>query len=212
MRARLVVALAATLAACPASTARAQVADADPWSPATVAAAEAAVARLGGRRSLALEPSVLAIPGLALGVGGGGSAIVGKVQELRQALSDLGAEETALEVRVELPADVLFDFDEADIRPDAAAALSQLATVIAAYPNGRVELSGHTDARGGDAYNLRLSERRAAAVAAWLVERHGVPAGRLATRGEGETRPVGDNATEEGRQRNRRVEALIHKR
>jgi outer membrane protein OmpA-like peptidoglycan-associated protein len=124
---------------------------------------------------------------------------------------DLGARETALEVRVELPADVLFDFDKADIRADAAAALGKLAQIIAAYPGGSVELSGHTDSQGSDAYNRGLSERRAAAVKAWLVEKHGLDGGRIATRGEGEARPVADNGTEQGRQRNRRVEALIRK-
>jgi outer membrane protein OmpA-like peptidoglycan-associated protein len=185
----------------------------DPWAADTVAAAEAAVARLGpGRGAIRLFASTLAIPALtAIGLGGGGTGIVASVQELRQAMQALGAEETALAVRVELPADVLFDFDKADIRADASEALARLATVIGAYPNGRVELSGHTDSRGADAYNLRLSERRAEAVKAWLVSRHGIDAARLATRGEGEARPVADNGSEAGRQRNRRVEALIHK-
>lgn len=182
-----------------------------PWDPATEAAAEAAVARLGAKRALQVLGPQLRILGLEAGIGGGGTGIVASVQELAAAKRQLGAEETALEVRVELPADVLFDFDRADIRADAADALAKLATIIAAYPQGRVELSGHTDSQGGDAYNMGLSQRRAAAVARWLVSRHGIDASRLQTRGEGETRPVADNGSEQGRQRNRRVEALIHK-
>ena len=186
---------------------------ADPWEAKTVAAAEAAAARLGpDRGAIAIQGKVIEIPGLTpTALGGAGTGIVATVQELRDAMRALGAEETELEVRVELPADVLFDFDKADIREDAADALARLATVVAAYPEGRVELSGHTDAQGADAYNQRLSERRAKAVADWLVERHGVTAARIATRGEGETRPVADNGSDEGRQRNRRVEAIIHK-
>ena len=200
------------IAAAGAGPAAAQPAYLDPWDPATIAAAEAAVARLGPNRgAVGLRAAVLAIPGLALGVGGGSTGLVASVQELEAAKRDLGAQETALEVRVELPADVLFDFDKAEIRADAADALAKLAAIIAAYPNGRAELSGHTDDKGSDAYNQRLSERRAAAVKTWLVERHALDGSRIATRGEGEARPVADNGTDEGRQRNRRVEALIHK-
>ena len=200
------------IAAAGAGPAAAQPAYLDPWDPATIAAAEAAVARLGPNRgAVGLRAAVLAIPGLALGVGGGSTGLVASVQELEAAKRDLGAQETALEVRVELPADVLFDFDKAEIRADAADALAKLAAIIAAYPSGRAELSGHTDDKGSDAYNQRLSERRAAAVKTWLVERHALDGSRIATRGEGEARPVADNGTDEGRQRNRRVEALIHK-
>jgi len=206
-RAPLVWAAAALAAASLA--AEAPYADAD--DPATVAAAEAAVARLGAKRALQVIAAVRAIPGLVVGIGGGGTGIVATVQQLEQAKRDLGAEETALVVRVELPADVLFDFDKADIRADAANALAQLATIIAAYPNGRVELLGHTDSKGDDAYNQRLSERRAQSVASWLAAKHGVDPARLTTRGWGEAKPVADNATDEGRQKNRRVEAIVHK-
>ena len=183
--------------------------DAD--DPAVVNAAEAAVARLGAKRALGIVAAVRTIPGLVVGVGGGGTGIVATVQQLEQAKRDLGAEETALVVRVELPADVLFDFDKADIRSDAATALARLATIIAAYPNGRVELLGHTDSKGDDAYNQRLSERRAQSVGSWLARQHGVDSARLTTRGLGESKPVSDNATDEGRQKNRRVEAIVHK-
>ena len=200
------------IAAAGTAPAAAQPAYIDSWDPATVAAAEAAVARLGPTRgAVGLRASVLAIPGLTLGVGGGATGLVASVQELEAAKRDLGARETALEVRVELPADVLFDFDKAEIRADASDALAKLASIIAAYPQGRAELSGHTDDKGADAYNQRLSERRAAAVKTWLVDRHSLDGSRIATRGEGESRPVADNRTDEGRQRNRRVEALIHK-
>jgi outer membrane protein OmpA-like peptidoglycan-associated protein len=202
-------AVAASLAATVPAAGQPPYADA--WDPAADAAAEAAVARLGAKRALAIRGAVLTINGLAVGVGGGGTGIVATVQQLEQAKRDLGAEETALVVRVELPADVLFDFDKADIRPDAATALAQLATIIAAYPNGRVELLGHTDAKGDDAYNQRLSQRRAQSVASWLGTKHGVDPARLATSGLGEAKPVADNATDEGRQKNRRVEAIVHK-
>lgn len=174
------------------------------WDPAAQAAAEAAAAKLGAKRALDVIPSVLEIRGLQ-------SGIVSTVQEVRQAMQDLGATETDLEVRVELPADVLFDFDKADIRSDAANALGQLATLIRAYPSGSATLEGHTDSKGDDAYNQRLSERRAESVERWLVEREGIDAGRLTPRGWGERKPVASNEDDAGRQRNRRVEVVIRK-
>jgi outer membrane protein OmpA-like peptidoglycan-associated protein len=113
---------------------------------------------------------------------------------------------------VALPADVLFDFDKADVRADAVAALAHLATLIRAYPSGRVDLEGHTDAKGEAAYNQRLSLRRAESVKRWLVEQEGIAADRFITHGLGEARPVAGNEDEAGRQRNRRVEVVIHKR
>jgi outer membrane protein OmpA-like peptidoglycan-associated protein len=211
MRGRLLAGVVLVLAALPALAAETPYAG-GPWDPATEAAAEAAVARLGARRALDLRPVVLAIRGLAGGVAGAGRAIVATVQEVRQAMRALGAEETAVEVRVDLPADVLFDFDKADVRSDAAQALARLATLIRGYPAGRVDIEGHTDAKGDDAYNRRLSERRAESVKRWLVEREAIAAERLATRGAGESRPVADNATDAGRQKNRRVEVVIQKR
>ncbi|HEV3459695.1 MAG TPA: OmpA family protein [Thermoanaerobaculia bacterium] len=183
----------------------------DPWDAATQAAAEAAVARLGTHRALDVERHVLAIQGSEQGIAGARGGITATVQELHQAMQALGATESALEVTVSLPADVLFDFDKAEIRPDAAAALARLATVIRAYPAGRAEIQGHTDAKGNAAYNRALSERRAEAVKRWLVEREKIAADHLATRGFGKSRPVADNGTEAGRQKNRRVEVVVQK-
>ena len=90
-------------------------------------------------------------------------------------------------------------------------ALTHLATVIRGYPTGRVTIEGHTDSKGNDAYNQRLSERRAGSVKSWLVDKEKIAADRITTRGAGETRPVADNSTEAGRQENRRVEVVIQK-
>jgi outer membrane protein OmpA-like peptidoglycan-associated protein len=177
---------------------------AGPWDPATEAAAEAAVARLGARRAIDVKATIVQIAGLTSGV-------TASVQQVKQAMQDLGAKETDLEVHVELPADVLFDFDKADIRPDAASALGNVATIIRAYPRGSAALEGHTDAKGDDAYNQRLSERRAESVGRWLAERERIDAAKLTARGWGERRPVAGNDTDSGRQKNRRVEVVIRK-
>lgn len=184
---------------------------ADPWDPAAVAAAEAAVLRLGAKPFVEIRVTVVDIKGMATGVGGGASGIVATVQQVRQAMQDLGATETPIEVRVDLPADVLFDFDKATIRPDAAQALARLATVIRGFPSARVMLEGHTDAKGNDAYNQSLSLRRAEAVKAWLSGKESIDASKLQTQGFGKSKPVASNDTDEGRQKNRRVVAIIRK-
>jgi OOP family OmpA-OmpF porin len=85
-----------------------------------------------------------------------------------------------------------------------------VAEVIKGYAKRPVRIEGHTDSVASDDYNQKLSERRAGSVRAWLAGK-GVEAGRLTPRGFGETRPVADNGTAEGRQRNRRVEVIIEK-
>jgi outer membrane protein OmpA-like peptidoglycan-associated protein len=128
-------------------------------------------------------------------------------------LSELGARETdAKSIVVDLPADVLFDFDKAVLRPDATPALKKAAELLEGYPDAPVRIVGHTDAKGTDVYNDPLSLRRAQAVAAWLKAQ-----GRSATSvtGAGKRQPVAENAhpdgsdDPDGRQRNRRVEILI---
>jgi outer membrane protein OmpA-like peptidoglycan-associated protein len=183
----------------------------DPWDAVSTAAAEGAVSRLGAKNWLALNPTILRINGLEVAVGGKATSIVGTVQGLQKALRELNAQETSLEVRVELPADVLFDFDKADIRPDAEAALSKVALVIRSYPTSRVRLEGHTDSKGDDRYNQKLSERRAQSVRDWLVQKGKIDAARLIPLGFGETKPVATNDTDEGRQKNRRLDVVIEK-
>ena len=201
--------LAIALVLAPAALA--QKADGDPDSPATQAAAEAAAARLGDKRAQDVRGAVHAISGRVVGIKGLVGGVQATVKDLEAAKKDLNAKESELEVRVELPADVLFDVDKADIRADAARALAQLATVIRAY-SGAVALTGHTDSDGSDAHNLDLSKRRAESVKAWLVARESIPAARLSTTGKGELQPAAPNDTAANKQRNRRVEVVVRKK
>ena len=143
------------------------------------------------------------------------SGLGGNVSGLRGLVSALGGEVRANEIYVALPADTLFDFDKADVLPGAEANLSTLAELIG-KTEGPVRLIGHTDAKGNDAYNQALSERRAAAVQAWL-QAHGVADGRLQAQGRGASEPVAPNQhpdgrdNPDGRAKNRRVEAIIPK-
>lgn len=125
--------------------------------------------------------------------------------------------ETAKEVTIELPADVLFDFDKKDIRPDAALALTEAARILREQAKGPVRVEGHTDSKGAAAYNQTLSQQRANAVKQWLVEKEGLTKINFAIRGFGATRPAAPNANRdgsdnpEGRQRNRRVALVFGK-
>ncbi|MCF5084582.1 OmpA family protein [Pseudomonas gessardii] len=109
-------------------------------------------------------------------------------------------------VRVEL--DVKFDFDKATVKPNSYGDVKNLADFMAQYPATNVEVAGHTDSVGPDAYNQKLSQRRADAVKQVLVK-DGVAPSRITSVGYGESRPVADNATEAGRAVNRRVEASV---
>ncbi len=100
---------------------------------------------------------------------------------------------------------VLFDFDKATLQPVSEPILRQVAALVAPGSDAKLEVQGHTDNVGGDEYNQKLSEARARSVVEWLTS-HGVEAGRLTSRGYGRTQPIADNATVEGRAKNRRVE------
>lgn len=98
-----------------------------------------------------------------------------------------------------------FDTASAKLKPAADAKLQQVVDFASRYPDADLEVTGHTDSVGKDAYNQKLSERRAAAVKEYLVKK-GVAADRITATGYGETRPIADNSTAEGRAVNRRVE------
>ncbi|MDD5390314.1 MAG: OmpA family protein [Gallionellaceae bacterium] len=102
-------------------------------------------------------------------------------------------------------AGVNFDNDEDALRPDSIAILDGAVATLKRYPVFKVEVAGHTDSHGSSAHNLDLSSRRAKAVMDYFIA-HGIAADRLSAKGYGETQPIGNNYTEEGRVKNRRVE------
>ncbi|WP_270935741.1 OmpA family protein [Falsiroseomonas oryzae] len=125
-------------------------------------------------------------------------------------------EETPRATRLTVRNDVLFDFDKAELRPEAAEALGRVAEIIRQRQPRAVRIVGHTDAIGSDAYNQALSERRARSVERWLAGQGGGLPPMQAT-GRGEAEPVASNTAPdgrddpEGRQRNRRVEVLLER-
>jgi outer membrane protein OmpA-like peptidoglycan-associated protein len=143
--------------------------------------------------------------------------LVFRIEDLGSKVQDLQVKETGQEVRIELAADVLFDFDKADILPKAQAALKQAAGIIRDKAKGAVRIEGHTDSKGSDSYNQKLSERRAQAVKTWLTEKEGLGTAEFTIKGFGAKKPVAPNKKPdgsddpEGRQKNRRVEIIFKK-
>lgn len=150
---------------------------------------------------LPIQSKVLEITGVTRGVEG--------------LLKDLGAKVREHEISIELAADVMFDFNKYDIKPEAAQTLQKVAQVIQGYDKGPIVIGGHTDSVGSDQHNLKLSDQRAMSVKTWLVQNGKIPAARISTKGWGETKPVAPNSKPdgsddpEGRQKNRRVEIVI---
>ena len=103
---------------------------------------------------------------------------------------------------------ILFDVNQATIRPESNGVLKEIAEVLKSSSGIRVKIIGHTDSDGADAANLELSKKRSEAVKAALVDTYGVDAASIDTDGKGESQPVGDNKTKEGKAQNRRVEFI----
>jgi OOP family OmpA-OmpF porin len=112
-------------------------------------------------------------------------------------------------LKLSFDASVLFDFNRSELRSEAQARLSEAATRVAAYANASVTVEGHTVNVGTNAYNARLSLARATAVRTFLLSRPELRGRTIAVEGFGPGRPVASNATDDGRQQNRRVEILV---
>lgn len=110
--------------------------------------------------------------------------------------------------KLEFAADAFFDTDKSIVKKEGKAKLDKLASDIAGLDTEVIVCVGHTDSVGSEAYNQKLSERRANAVKSYLVSK-GVDGEKIVTEGKGELQPVADNATKEGRAKNRRVEITV---
>ncbi|MFZ5491127.1 MAG: OmpA family protein [Pseudomonadota bacterium] len=150
-----------------------------------------------------------AAAGAAVGAGIG-KYMQNQEEKLRQQTAGSGVEVSRQgdNVVLNMPSSVTFATDSAQISPSFQATLDQVASTIREYSDTRVRIAGHTDSTGSDTYNQQLSERRAQAVASYLMGR-GVASSRISTIGHGETQPVASNDTPEGRQANRRVEIVL---
>ncbi|MCX7677350.1 MAG: OmpA family protein [Alteraurantiacibacter sp.] len=150
------------------------------------------------------------------GIGAAAGGYIGyrmdeQIRELEEVTAGTGVDVTQTpggdSILVNFP-DVTFAVNSTVISPDMRRVLDDVAASLIRYPNSLIDVMGHTDSTGSDAYNLDLSRRRAEAVTNYLVSR-GVSRARIESIGYGEQYPIADNTTEEGRSRNRRVEIRI---
>jgi outer membrane protein OmpA-like peptidoglycan-associated protein len=115
------------------------------------------------------------------------------------------------EKKIELKQTVFFDFNKATIRPVSFPLLDDVAQALKDNPTIKVEVQGHTDSVGNDAFNLKLSQKRAESVRNYLIKK-GISSDRMDPKGYGENVPIADNRTKDGRDQNRRVEFVITER
>lgn len=146
-------------------------------------------------------------------VGGATGAVIGnqmdkQAEEIKKNIPDAKVERVGEGIVVEFSSNVLFGFDKSVLSEDAKISLDKLITILNYYPDTDIEIQGHTDSKGTDAYNQTLSESRSGEVSRYLSSR-GINYSRIRTIGFGETVPKYSNNIESGRAKNRRVEFLI---
>lgn len=163
---------------------------------------------VGGRRDRT-EKIVGAGIGAVAGAGVG-YYLEQQERELRQKTAGTGIDvvRDGDSLVLNMPSEVTFDVDSSAVKPQFRTTLNDVASTLVQYESTYIDVYGHTDSTGSDAYNQTLSERRAQSVSSYLSTR-GVQPARLATQGFGESQPVASNTTEDGRAQNRRVEIRI---
>ena len=112
-------------------------------------------------------------------------------------------------VKVCIPLNIIFQIGRAEILPEYELDIAKVADFMKEHPTTTAVIEGHTDNVGGEVQNLKLSQRRAESVVNSLVDKFGIERSRLEAKGYGMSRPIADNATEEGKQMNRRIDAVI---
>jgi len=146
-------------------------------------------------------------------VGGVAGAVIGnqmdkQAEEIKEELPNAKVERVGEGIVVELSDKVLFDFNKSDLNMAAQNSLDKIIVVLQKYPDTNIEIQGHTDSKGSNAYNQTLSVKRASSVSSYLRTKN-IASSRLSTKGFGEEVPKYTNDTDEGRTQNRRVEFLI---
>jgi outer membrane protein OmpA-like peptidoglycan-associated protein len=146
-------------------------------------------------------------------VGGATGAVIGhqmdkQAEEIKNTVPDAKVERVGEGIVVEFSSNVLFGFDKSNLSAEAKSNLDKLVTILKTYPETDIEVQGHTDSKGSDAYNMDLSVKRAATVTGYLNTK-GINNKRESLRGFGESEPKYDNSSADGRTQNRRVEFLI---
>jgi outer membrane protein OmpA-like peptidoglycan-associated protein len=150
---------------------------------------------------------------LGAAIGGVAGALIGdymdkQAEKIEQDLEGAKVERVGEGILITFDSGILFDIDSYGLKAETKNNLNRLSDILQKYDDTDVQILGHTDNTGTEAYNLSLSKKRAHAVKSYVIAR-GVNTGRLDTKGYGETDPLAANATAEGRTLNRRVEIVI---
>ena len=175
------------------------------------AAAGIVVGLLTGGDAAAHRKNALIAAGVGALAGGAiGNYMDRQQAQLRHDLAGTGVSVTRMgdNITLNMPGNITFKTGSSELDPSFYKVLNSVNLVVKKYDKTVVEVAGHTDNTGAAEYNQQLSERRASSVAQYL-ESQGLASNRVVTVGAGETRPVADNATAEGRQANRRVELTL---
>jgi outer membrane protein OmpA-like peptidoglycan-associated protein len=175
------------------------------------AAAGAVVGLLTGGDAAAHRKNALIAAGVGALAGGAiGNYMDRQQADLRHELQGTGVSVTRMgdNITLNMPGNITFKTNSAEVDPSFYKVLNSVDIILKKYDKTVVEVAGHTDNTGSAQYNQALSERRANAVAQYL-ESQGLASNRVVTIGAGETKPVADNSTPEGRQANRRVELTL---
>jgi outer membrane protein OmpA-like peptidoglycan-associated protein len=171
----------------------------------------AAGALLGTTTNVKTRKAMLIGAGIGAIAGGGvGLYMDNQEAKLRKRLEGTGVSVTRVgdNIVLNMPSNITFDTDRADVKPNFFAVLNSVALVLQEFDKSLIDVNGHTDSDGADDYNLDLSYRRAGAVARYLTAQQLNPR-RFEVHGAGETQPIAPNDTEAGKSQNRRVEIQI---
>jgi outer membrane protein OmpA-like peptidoglycan-associated protein len=171
----------------------------------------AAGALLGKTTSLKTRKSALIGAGIGALAGGGVGVYMDQQEaKLRQRLENSGVSVTRVgdNIILNMPSNITFDVDRAEVKPDFYDTLESVGLVLAEYNQSYIDVLGHTDSDGADDYNFDLSRRRANSVAQYLVSQQLDP-NRFSVEGRGEREPIASNSSASGKSRNRRVEITI---
>jgi outer membrane protein OmpA-like peptidoglycan-associated protein len=175
------------------------------------AAAGAVAGLVTGDSSMERKKRMLVGAGIGALAGGGVGAYMDRQESrLRAELDRTGVSVTRVgdNITLNMPGNITFATNSADLNAGFYEVLNSVSLVVNEFEQTVIEVAGHTDSTGSDEYNQGLSERRAASVASYLRTRNVLP-DRIIEVGMGESRPIADNATEAGRQANRRVELTL---
>ena len=178
------------------------------WTPEAAAAVEECQEKTA-KLKVAAEPAiVVAAPAVAAVVDSDGDGVPDLADKCPGSPSDKPVDADGCTIVSVVLDDVQFELNSSELTANSSASLDKVVNAMNEYPNLRIEVQAHTDSMGAVAYNQSLSEKRASSVRDYVIGA-GIAANRIAAKGYGETKPIADNTTSDGRAKNRRVELTV---